>query len=342
MENKEKRIIRNANTVEKAGKNLSWGAVFAGAVTFTAVFTVLNLITAALGFGIFSPNDSNTLSNVAIGTSIWTVVTLVISFLCGGYVAGLSARKEGMLHGLLTWSLSILLLFTFVSSMIAQALGLATSTISTIGGGAKDVVGSTVSTVSDSIGDQISKIDIDASSVDTQELQDNVNEILADTDVKELQPDYLENILNDSKDELVEAGKDVVLNPENAESTMDDLLSSLETKAETISNAADKDAIASAVESNTDLSQAEAEEATDNIYNGLQNASDQAIEQINKAEESIEDLKVEAKQTVDDTKDGVETASNKLSAGAVIIFVSLLIGLALTIFASKKAVDNIR
>src|SRR5699024_1253927 len=134
------------------------------------------------------------------------------------------------------------LLFTFVSSMIAQALGLATSTISTIGGGAKDVVGSTVSTVSDSIGDQISKIDIDASSVDTQELQDNVNEILADTDVKELQPDYLENILNESKDEIVEAGKDVVLNPENAESTMDDLLSSLETKAETISNAADKDA----------------------------------------------------------------------------------------------------
>ena len=71
----------------QAGKNLSWGSIIAGAVSAAAVFAVLSLLTAALGFGLFAPTSNDPMAGVGVGTGIWTIITLIISFCAGGYVA---------------------------------------------------------------------------------------------------------------------------------------------------------------------------------------------------------------------------------------------------------------
>jgi len=84
---------------DEAGKNISWGAVIAGAVTFFAVLFLFSLITTAIGLGTFDPTSSNPMDGVGTGTLIWTILTLILSYAAGGFVAGLASGKTGLLHG---------------------------------------------------------------------------------------------------------------------------------------------------------------------------------------------------------------------------------------------------
>ncbi|WP_296111896.1 hypothetical protein [uncultured Anaerococcus sp.] len=118
-----------------AGRNLSWGSILAGAVSGAAVFTVLSLLTAALGFGIFSANSANPFEGIGVFTGIWTAITLIVSFCAGGFVAGYAARSTGLLHGAITWAVTILLLFTLIFNAVASTLGLAGQAVGSVAGG---------------------------------------------------------------------------------------------------------------------------------------------------------------------------------------------------------------
>ena len=64
-------VYEQATSAIPAGNNLSWASILAGAVTAAACFATLSLLTAALGFGLFSPTASDPLSGVGVGTGIW-------------------------------------------------------------------------------------------------------------------------------------------------------------------------------------------------------------------------------------------------------------------------------
>ena len=121
-------------------------------------------------------------------------------------------------------------------------------------------------------------------------------------------------------------------------------------RTQTIADSADRDAIANAVAANSDLTPAEAEEVTDNIYNGLQEANKQAQETLDDASVKVQQLSNQAQRTVDETiagaREGAEDASNKLSAGSVITFLGLLAALALSAWGGKlgeeKSTDLVR
>ena len=235
----------------EAGRNLSWGSIIAGAVSGAAVFTVLSLLTAALGFGIFSANSANPFEGIGVFTGLWTAITLIVSFCAGGFVAGYAARSTGLLHGAITWAVTVLLLFTLVFNAVATTLGIAGNAVGAVAGGAANVAGSVLSGAGNAAGSAISagidKAGEDLGKVDTEELQGNLEKYLADTDVAELQPDYIESQINESKDEIAATVKQIALNPDNAGAEVDKLTKSLTKKAEKIANAADEDAIANAV-----------------------------------------------------------------------------------------------
>lgn len=347
-------VYGQATSAIPAGNNLSWASIIAGAVSAAACFATLSLLTAALGFGLFSPTTTDPLSGVGIGTGIWTAITLVVSFLAGGFVAGYSARSTGKLHGAITWAVTILLLLTLVVNAISQVLGAAAnvagSAASTAANVAGNVAGSTISATGDAVGAGVQKASDAIGEVDTTELQANVEKYLSDTEIEELQPEYLNNQLEESKDEIAQAVKDIALNPNNANNIISDLTKSLQDKANTIADSADRDAIANAVAQNSNLNQQEAEEVTDNIYNGLVEANKQAQTALNDASTQIDNLATEASNTVDETvenaKEGAENASNSISAGSVITFLGLIAALALSAWGGQmgeqKALEMVR
>lgn len=79
-------------------------------VTFFATLALLSLIGSAIGFGVVEPTSNDPLAGVGTGVLIWTVITMILAFLAGGFVAGVASRRVGVLHGFLTWATSALVL----------------------------------------------------------------------------------------------------------------------------------------------------------------------------------------------------------------------------------------
>ena len=100
---------------------MDWGAVLAGAVIGAAVSVTLLSFGAAVGLSTTSPlrgEGGLGLTGIAIATAIWVVISQVISFGIGGYIAGRMRRGGGVsareseirdsAHGLVAWAVSAL------------------------------------------------------------------------------------------------------------------------------------------------------------------------------------------------------------------------------------------
>lgn len=314
----------------EAGFNISWASVIAGVVTFLALLVTFSLIGSAIGFGQVEATTSNPLDGVGTGLLIWTVVAFVLSLAAAGFIAGVTSRRMGMIHGFLTWATSVIV-FVFMLSYVTSGIF---SVAGTALGNIFSVAGKSVETVASGTGDLVSKsfdqIVGSVGEVDSQELEGNINQVLKDTDVPELQPNYINDQLKAASSEIMDAGKEIALNPDNTEQIIKDTTDSLQQRAQTLTDAADKEAIASAVNKNTDLTQAEAEEATDNIYNGLQEASTQAQEQLDKASQQIDEAQQQLDEQIEQARVKADEAADATAKASIWGFVALLLGLILT------------
>jgi len=171
------------------------------------------------------------------------------------------------------------------------------------------------------------------SQVDTKELEGNVDEILKDTDIKELQPGYLQNELDAVQEDVTAAGKEAITKPENFDTIVQDLGDSLTARAEKIEKSVDEDKIADAVAKNTDLTGAEAEEATQNIVDGLNTATKETTQQIETAKQTLDETSADLKKTVQDVREQTEQATQTASKVSIWAFVGLLLTLIFTSFA---------
>ncbi|MBX9471661.1 hypothetical protein [Microcella sp.] len=91
---------------------ISWGAVFAGVVTFIAVTVLLSLVTAGIGLG-----------GAGVAAGIWSIIATVIALFAAGWVAGALALRSGLLHGFLTWATSLVAGLALTFFVGASALG---------------------------------------------------------------------------------------------------------------------------------------------------------------------------------------------------------------------------
>ncbi len=318
----------------EAGFNISWASVIAGVVTFLALLITFSLVGSAIGFGQVEATSSNPLDGVGTGLLIWTVVAFVLSLCAAGFIAGVTARRMGTIHGFLTWATSVIvfvLMLSYVTSGIFSVAGTALGNIFS-------VAGKGVETVASGTGDLVSKgfdkIVGEVGEVDTQELANQTNQILKDTDVKELQPNYINDQLKAASSDITEAGKEIVLNPDNADQIIKETTDSLQKRVDTIAKAADdKEAIANAVNKNTDLTQQESEEATTNIYNGLQTASKEAQEKLDQASQQIEQTQKDLEKTIEEARVKADEAADATAKASIWGFVALILGMILTSIA---------
>lgn len=76
----------------------------------------------------------------------------------------------------------------------------------------------------------------------------------------------------------------------------------------------------------------------------MDKASKEASKQIESAKNGLQDAKKDLDKNVQKAKDGAESASNKASAGAVLVFLFLIVGLGIEVYTAKMGenyVNNI-
>ncbi|MGC2993291.1 hypothetical protein ACPTI2_10750 [Enterococcus faecalis] len=239
----------------------------------------------------------------------------------------------GLLHGFLTWATSMIVVMLLVSYTAVSAFSAIGSLLGNVASGVGDSVGAVASTTGDAISKGFDKVTDEIGTVNTQELQNNINKYLKDTDVPELQPDYLKDQMSEATDKIKDAGKEIVKNPKNADKVFDSTADSLQDQAKKIGDSVDKNAIANAVAKNSDLSQKEAQQATDNIYNELKTASDEAQKQIDTARTNLDEAKDDFKESIDEARQAAEDASNTTAKASIWGFVAMIVGLIITSLA---------
>lgn len=309
---------------DNAGANLSWGAVFAGVLTALASLVALSMIAVAIGLGVPDVTSDQPFEGLGTGLLIWAVLALVISLFAGGLVTGLFAGRAGFLHGVVVWAVGLLLTVVLTATAVSSALGAVGNVLGAAGSaltqGAEQVgelAGDAIDGATDVVAEEFSGVDVDA----------DVEEILAGTDVPELQPEYLAEQAEAAQDDVVAAGGELLNDPENYEAILDDLAGTLSERAENITSEIDRDAVAQSVAQNTDLSEEEAEQATDQAVEAAQAAADELAEQFENAQATLAEARADVEQAIEDARVAVEDATNAAARAALWGFVAVLIGL---------------
>jgi hypothetical protein len=131
-------------------RRISWGAVLAGAVIVIAVHLSLSLLGLGIGLSTVDPTAGDTpeATSLGLGAGVWWVVSNLIALVIGGYVAarlsGMPLRGDGIIHGVLTWAVTLLitiyLLTTGVGNLVGGAFNVVGNAVSTVGQGVAQAV----------------------------------------------------------------------------------------------------------------------------------------------------------------------------------------------------------
>ena len=143
---------------------VSWGAIFAGAVTALVSQVVLNLVGVGVGLASVGTNaaDNPAASTVSLGAGLWFVGSGIVASLAGGLIAGRLSGKAlpgaAGLHGLVSWAVTTLIVLYLLTSAATGLVGGALSTVGSALGGAGNLVGGTVQTAAQAAAPSLSKI----------------------------------------------------------------------------------------------------------------------------------------------------------------------------------------
>lgn len=167
MERTETLTAATAPRHELPGSYIDWPAVFGGAVVATATAGLFTAFGAALGLSTISAEPGEGSFNLLlVVTALWIVVTLVASYLAGGYIVGRMRRRlddasadevaaRDGINGLVVWGLGTLVSAWMAAGVIgatASAVGSAASAVGSAAGTVVQTAGSAVGTVAQTAG----------------------------------------------------------------------------------------------------------------------------------------------------------------------------------------------
>jgi len=155
-------VDRPTNLTEIPGRNeafsagVSWPAVVGGAFVAASLSLILLTLGTGLGLSVVSPSLSlsEAASRVGMGAIAWLIITQIIAFSFGGYVAGRLRTKwvqvhtdevffRDTAHGLLVWAVGAVM----AAVLLAWAASSAVSGAAHVAGAATEAVGSATSQV---------------------------------------------------------------------------------------------------------------------------------------------------------------------------------------------------
>jgi hypothetical protein len=131
---------------------ISWGAVFAGAIIGLVVQLILNMVGIGVGLSTVDAvaGGSPSVSSLSIGAGLWWVISGIVAAAIGGYLAGRLSGKPShsttAYHGLISWAVSMLVVVYVLSTAASGLVGGALSGVTSVLGGAGKTIGSSVQT----------------------------------------------------------------------------------------------------------------------------------------------------------------------------------------------------
>ena len=164
MERTEENTRASGPVMAIEGHYLDWPAIFGGCVVAVAVGTVFTGFGGALGLSTISAKPGEGSFNfMLIISAVWIVITLVSSYMAGGYVAGRMRRRVDQatadevtvrdgINGLVVWALGIVATAFLLGAAVSTTIHAAGSVIS----GAGAVASTVASTAGAIVGDAAS------------------------------------------------------------------------------------------------------------------------------------------------------------------------------------------
>ena len=308
------------------GKRISWGAVLAGAVLALVIQLSLSLLGLGIGLGTIDPlTEQNPMAGIGVGAAIWWVVTMLVSLYLGATVAsrlaGMPRPTDGLLHGLLTWAVVTLLTFYLLTTAVGRIIGGVTG----VAGRALSGMGQGIAAVAPQAGDAI-RGELKEQGIDVNDIKQQARLLLRQTGKAALTPESLTSQAKAAgRAAKAEAGQSAA-NPQATDDNFDDLIDNLTNRAQTIGNAADRDAAVNVVMKRTGKSRAESEQ----IVNNWISTAQQAQAQLKQAKDAAAR---KARQAADAAAEG-------LSKAALLAALGLGLGAAAAAFGGRRAVPH--
>ncbi len=309
-------------------KRISWSAVFAGVLVAVVTQMLLTLLGIGIGLGTIDPvEEQNPVAGLGTGTAIWYMVSSLLSLFAGGWVAGRLASTprlfDGVIHGVLTWSLVTLFTVYLLTTAVGRIIGGASSLVSGIVRTAGSGIAAAAPDLADQAQDQLRKNGVD---LDLGDLKNEINQLLRETGKPGLRPEALERQAERAGNQAQNAAGRAASNPQGADETADGIIDQFIKRGEGVADQIDRNAAVNVVMERTGKSRAEAGQVVDNWTKTYQQARV-------KFEETKREAEVKGRQTADD-------AASAASKGAIFGFFGLLIGVAAAGYGAKMGTDS--
>lgn len=121
------------NQIVEYHDRVRWGPIFAGIVTALATQLVLSAIGAAIGANSIAGSGAPRSNAGDVGTAvgIWSIISLFISLLIGGWMASRSSgplnRNTALLNGAILWATTLALSSWLLANGVSGAFGILAS-----------------------------------------------------------------------------------------------------------------------------------------------------------------------------------------------------------------------
>ncbi|WGF90824.1 hypothetical protein [Marinivivus vitaminiproducens] len=120
----------DTNRADAVARRISWGAIFAGTITAVGVSILLGLLGvwgSATAVEPMTAGATPDVSTMGFTAGLFSALSVLLALFCGGWVAGrlagVPSGTDGMLHGWLTWGLTMVVFFWLVTSAATSVVG---------------------------------------------------------------------------------------------------------------------------------------------------------------------------------------------------------------------------
>lgn len=320
------RPVQTGGAMLDAVKRISWGSVFAGVLIAIVIQISLSLLGIGIGLGTVDPKtETDPTKGLALGSAIWFILTSLIALYSGGWIAARLAPTrqlfDGIIHGLLTWSLITLITLYLVTTTIGVILGgvgsLVGSTLGVVGNVAAKGVQAAAPAIENKLQDQ---------GIDLTSLKQEAKTLLRQTGKAGLQPKALSKQANAAGNQATNTAGNIAENPQQADNEVDALIDRLANRGKGVTSEADKEAAVNVVVARTGKSRAEASQIVDNWIAASKQAGAKLEQTKQQAEAKARDI--------------ADKAAKAASTAAILTFISLLLGAAVSGFGAKMGTDS--
>ena len=268
-----------------AHSRISWGAIFAGVVMALVTQLAFSLLGLGLGASAANPYSDNPVGGLGIGAAIWTLLSVLISLFTGGYVAGRLAGmprlQDSMLHGLVTFGLTSLLGFYLLTSGLGKVIGGAGSLVSSVVSSATSAASNAAPGLIDSAKDKLN-----ASGIDTSNIQGQMDQLLRQTGMPALQPENLQNRAQNAAGQAQNTTQNAAQNPSAANADIKDLVNKVFGQNQDVADQAkSRETLVNVIMSRTGKSRLEAEQIVNNYQQTYEQAKAKAAQLADEAKE---------------------------------------------------------